>query len=111
MNVRMPVVARPGPVSGRITRVKLCHREAPSTIAASSRSGGSWRKNPTSSQTASGMANVTYGSTSPGYVLISRSDRRSMYSGLTMEICGNIVTARMKARIARLPANSRRASA
>ena len=78
MNVRIAVVARPGPVSGKITRVKLCQREAPSTIAASSRSGGSWRKNPTSSQTARGIANVTYGSTSPGYVLISRRARSSI---------------------------------
>ena len=47
----------------------------------------------------------------PGYVSIRCSDRSSRYKGLTIEICGNIVTARMNAMIGALPRNSRRASA
>ena len=47
-------------------RASARSRLAPSTMAASSSSAGSWRKNPTSSQTVSGMAKVRYGRISPG---------------------------------------------
>ena len=64
--VRIAVAARPGRASGQMISRIVRSRLAPSTIAASSSSAGSWRKNPTSSQTVSGMAKVRYGSTSPG---------------------------------------------
>ena len=43
-NVRMAVAASPGKASGTITSRKARNRLAPSTIAASSSSAGSWRK-------------------------------------------------------------------
>ena len=62
----MAVLAMPGAASGSTTSRSARSREAPSSIAASSRSRGSWRKNAVSSQTASGVENVRYGSTRPG---------------------------------------------
>ena len=56
--VRIAVVAMPGTASGTITSQNARSRPAPSTMAASSSSPGSWRKNPTSSHTVSGIAKV-----------------------------------------------------
>ena len=55
---RIPVVTSPGTASGSTTRASTRAREAPSTSAASSRSGGSCRKYATSSQIVSGRAKV-----------------------------------------------------
>src|SRR5487761_356945 len=45
MNTRIEVVAMPGAASGAITLVKICRCDAPSTLAAFSRSQGISRKN------------------------------------------------------------------
>ncbi len=110
-NVSIAAVATPGAASGNTTSHNALTRDAPSSIAASSNSGDSCRKKPVSSQTARGAENVTYGSTRPGNVSRRLSSRSIRYSGGTIEICGNIETARMSASSSPWPRNRSRARA
>src|SRR6266571_309710 len=110
MNVRIAAAKTPGAVSGTIISHRARIREAPSTRAASSRSGGRSRKNEVINQTVigglitrSGIIRAMYGlETGIGPV-------KSTKSGPTIAMNGNNVTDNVSPSTKLLPPNFVRA--
>ena len=111
MNTMMKVVTIPGIASGAITLRNAWNGVAPSTWAACSSSHGISLKNDDSTKIDSGSANVMYGMISPGHVSYRPIWRHRLYSGPTSDICGNIATPSVTARMIVFPGKSRRAIA
>ena len=72
----------PDPTSGSMTRVKICHSDAPSTRADCSSSWGSSEKNARMKKVPNDMPVEASTSTAPGSVSSSPMPRSWKYSGI-----------------------------